>query len=135
MGGLDEHVVRHALRAGGINGKSDSREYIEVVGLRRQERLAIEMDRRKLDAARIDRFAAGPFVSLRGQTFVQLDWVGKRKDDRPGVVPRHRLDDLPRKQLAHRADADEGRGLEVLNGRGNLRALARQVARIERLAG
>src|ERR1700720_2168520 len=92
------------------------------------------MDRRELHAASVNRFAPGPGVGLIGQTLVFVDRVGQGEDDWPRVEPRHRLDDFPREQFAHRADADDDGWLEVLDGRDDLRALARQVEMIERFA-
>jgi len=120
MRGLDEHLVGHALRVRHVDGHADSGEDIQIVGLRRQERLPLEVNRRELYAARVHRLAPGPGVSLFGQTFVFLNRVGKGEDDRPCVEMRHRRDDFAREQFAHRADAYEGVRLEVLNGRDDL---------------
>ena len=64
-----------------------------------------------------------------------LDRVGKGKDDLPRVGARHRLDQLPREQFAHGADADGGRRLEVLDSGDDLWVLGRQVEMIEGPAG
>jgi len=64
-----------------------------------------------------------------------LDRGGKGKDDWPRVGARHRLDQLPREQFAHGADADGGRRLEVLDSGDDLWVLGRQVEMIKGLAG
>ncbi len=64
-----------------------------------------------------------------------------QEDDWPRVEARHRLDDFAREQSPHTsgkrvtADADQGRRLEIFDGRDDLRALARRVEMIEGFAG
>lgn len=67
VGGVDEHLIGYARRVCGVDRQADGGEDIEVVGLRRQKRLAVEVNWRKLHAAGIDRLAPGPGVSLLGQ--------------------------------------------------------------------
>ena len=64
-----------------------------------------------------------------------LDRVGKGKDDWPRVGARHRLDQLPREQFAHGADADGAVRLEVLDSGDDPCVLDRQVEMIEAFAG
>src|SRR5215469_13726066 len=64
--GFDEHSVGHALCIGGVNGHTDGGEDIKVVGLRRQKRLAVEVDRWELHAPSIKRLTFRPGVSLLG---------------------------------------------------------------------
>src|SRR6516225_10159588 len=69
------NIVGRALCVRGVDGHADRGEDVEVVGLRRQKRLAAEVDRGELHAAGIDRLALGPLISLLGQAFVVLDRV------------------------------------------------------------
>src|SRR6516164_2660874 len=118
------NIVGRALCVRGVDGHADRGEDVEVVGLRRQKRLAAEVDRWELHAAGIDRLALGPFISLLGQAFVVLDRVGEGKDDWPPAVARHPLGRLARAYAAQcsggkrvTADANQDRRLEIFIGR------------------
>src|SRR5260370_15496468 len=131
----DEHFMRHALGVCGVNGHHNSGKDVQVICLRRQERLTVKMDWRKLHTTRINRFAFRPGVRVGRQTLVFLDGVRQGENNWPGIMPRHRLNDFLREEFCHCAYSDEDGRLEVLDGCEDLRVLRRQIERIERFAG
>src|SRR6476620_4238738 len=58
--GLDKHVVGDSFGVGRVDGHPDRREDVEVVGLARQESLAVEMNRGELDPGGVDRLSLRP---------------------------------------------------------------------------
>src|ERR1700693_2539355 len=120
LSGLDEHLVGDALRLGGENRHTDSREDVEIVGLSWEECLSVVVDRRKLHACRVDGFALRPCVRLLGRAFGMLGGVRERKDYRALVDPGHCLDYFLIEGSANGANADEGGGPDAGNRGGEI---------------
>ena len=78
------------------------------------------MHRGELHSSRIDRFALGPRVGLLWRALGMIGWVRKRKYHRPVIDFRHRLNDLLVEGASDRAHADDGGGLNTLDGSGQI---------------
>src|SRR5262249_31628716 len=112
---LDEHLIRDSGSFCREYGHSDGRKDVEVVRLPRQESQTIKMDRRKLDAGRIDCLAIRPGVGLLGRAFDFLGWVRKREDHRSRIDAWLCLANFPGESAANGTATDYRSRLDALD--------------------
>jgi len=113
--GFDEHFVCDTLCLRGEDRHTNRREYVEVVRLSRQKGLAVVVDRMKLHAGRINRFALRPGIGLFRRALCMLGRIGESKDYRAFINPRHTFDNVLRECPADRAHPDDRGWLDALD--------------------
>lgn len=79
MGRLDEHLIGDHLGVGGQNRQAYGREDVEVVGLRGQVGVAVEMDGGQLHPTGKHHRSLAPGVGLIGEALHLLGGIGEGK--------------------------------------------------------